>query len=133
MSLLIQINPSLENKLREKAFKQGLKLDQFISQFLENTFSEETPSRPSVSAREATLLQQVNLDISPEIWHQYEILKKKFQKKTLTEKELAQLQGITEKVEAANVKRIEVLGELAQIRNVPLPVVMAQLGLPKHE
>ena len=133
MSILIQIKPSIEDKLRETAFKKGLKLDQFISQFLEFSFADETSSQPSVSAREAMLLQQVNLDISPETWHQYEMLKRKFQKKTITEQELAQFQGITAAVEAANVKRIEVLGELAQIRNVPFPVVMAQLGLAKHE
>ena len=132
MSILIQIKPSIEDRLRETAFKKGLKLDQFISQFLENTFSDAPPSRPSVSAREAVLLQQINLDIAPETWHLYEILKKKFQNK-ITEKELAQFQDITQQVEAANVKRIEVLAQLAQIRNVPIRILMAQLGLPKHD
>lgn len=133
MSFLIQINPSLENRLREKAFKQGLKLDQFVSQFLENTFSEDTTSRPSVSAREAALLQQVNLDIAPEVWQSYATLKEKFQKKEITSPELAQFQGINEAIEIANAKRIEILVELAQIRNVPLRVLVAQLGLSNHE
>jgi hypothetical protein len=133
MSILIQIKPSIEGRLRETAIKKGLKLEQYISQFLENTFSDETASRPSVSAREATLLQQVNLNIAPEMWQLYEILKEKFQKNKISSDELEQFQGITEQIETANVKRVEVLVELAQIRNVPLRVVMAQLGLPNHE
>ncbi len=133
MSILIQIKPSIEDRLRETAFKKGLKLDQFISQFLENTFSDVPPSRPSVSAREAALLQKINLEIAPETWHLYENLKKKFQKGKITEKELTQFQDITEQVEIANVNRIEVLAELAQLRNVSLREVMAQLGISKHE
>jgi hypothetical protein len=133
MSILIQIKPSIEDRLRETAFKKGLKLDQYISQFLENTFSDAPTSRTSVSAREAILLQQINLDIAPETWNLYEILKKKFQKDTISDTELKQFQGITQQVELANVKRIEVLAELAQIRNVSLRVMMAQLGLSKHE
>lgn len=133
MSILIQVKPSIENRLREIALKKGLKIDQFISQFLENNFSDAPFLQPSVSAREAVLLQRVNLDIAPETWQLYTILKEKFQNNTMTSAELTQLQKITAQVEAANVKRIEVLGELAQIRNVSLDVVMAQLGLPTHE
>ena len=133
MSILIQVKPSIENRLREIALKKGLKIDQFISQFLENNFSDGSFSQPSVSAREAALLQQVNLGIAPETWQLYAILKEKFQDNTIASVELTQLQKITEQVEGANVKRIEALGELAQIRNVSLDVVMAQLGLPAHE
>ncbi len=68
MSILIQVKPSIENRLREIALKKGLKIDQFISQFLENNFSDGSFSQPSVSAREAVLLQQVNLGIAPETW-----------------------------------------------------------------
>ena len=133
MSILIQVKPSIEDRLREIALKKGLKIDQFISQFLENNFADAPTLQPSVSAREAVLLQKINLDITPETWHLYSILKEKFQNNTMTGAELTQLQKITEQVETANVKRIEVLGELAQIRNVSLDVVMAQLGLPTHE
>ena len=133
MSILIQVKPSIEDRLREIAFKKGLKLDQFISQFLENNFADAPALQPSVSAREAVLLQKMNLDITPETWHLYEIFKKKFQEDQLTEAELVQFQDITEEIEIANVNRIEVLAELAQIRNVSLGVVMAQLGISKHE
>lgn len=132
MSILIQVKPSIENRLREIALKKGLKIDQFISQFLENNFSDG-PSQPFVSAREAVLLQKTNLDIAPETWQLYEVFKKKFQENQLTEEELTQFQDIAEQVEMANANRIEVLAELAQIRNVSLREVMAQLGISKHE
>jgi hypothetical protein len=133
MSILIQVKPSIEDRLREMAFKKGLKIDQFISQFLEKSFSDAPPLQPSVSAREAALLQQVNLDIAPETWQLYAVFKKKFQENQLTDEELTQFRDIAEQVEMANANRIEVLAELAQIRNVSLREVMAQLGISKHE
>lgn len=134
MSLVIQINPTVENRLREKAVKQGVGINQYISQFLENTFGNDTPSQPSVSAREATLLQQVNLDISPEKWTSYLNLKGKRQKNTITDAEHKQLIELTEEIEAANARRITILAELALIRNVPIRVLMEQLGLTaNHE
>ena len=133
MSIVIQINPSLENRLREKAVKHGVGINQFISQFLENSFGRETPSQPSVTQREATLLQQVNLDIAPENWAIYLNLKEKRQKETITDNELKQLIELTNDIELANARRITVLAELAQIRNVPLRVLMEQLGLAAHQ
>ena len=134
MSIIIQINSSVERKLREKAVKHGVEINQFISQFLENTFGNESIPQPSISAREALLLQQVNLGISPEKWVLYLDLKDKRQKKTLSNLENNQLIELTEEVETANVRRISSLSELAQIRNIPIRTLMEQLGLaPNHE
>ena len=36
MSIVVQVNPSVEHRLREKAVKKGVGINQFISQFLEN-------------------------------------------------------------------------------------------------
>jgi len=133
MSILIQITPSLEDRLKEKALKNGLRLDQFVSQFLEHTFSETPPSTSVVWGREAELLQKINLDIPPETWQLYEALKRKHEKHIATEEESKQLVLITNQVEEANVRRIAVLLELAQIRSIPIQILMQQLGLTKHE
>ena len=133
MSIVIQINPSLETQLRAKASTKGMALNQFISQFLEHTFDNKSTTQPTVSEREATLLQQVNLDIPPEKWEFYLKLKEKRQKETITETERNQLINLSNDVEMANAKRIGVLAELSQIRNVPIRVLMEQLGLtPAH-
>ncbi len=134
MSITIQLNPSLEHRLRENAQKKGVGVDQFVMQFLERNFPEENPRPLSVSKREAELLQKVNLDIPTKTWSLYLQLKAKRQSKTATEAELAALQSITEQVEAANALRIAVLAELAQIRNISIRALMEQLGLvANHE
>lgn len=129
MSILIQINPSLETRLREKASHKGMALNQFISQFLENNFPNTSSTQPTVTDREAVLLQKINLEISSENWELYLNLKEKQQNNTLSPKEKEQLMGLTEEIEMANAKRISVLAELAQLRNVPIRVLMEQLGL----
>lgn len=134
MSITIQLNPSLENRLRENAKKKGVGVDQYVMQFLERNFPEEKPRPLSVSKREAELLKKVNLDISAKTWNIYLHLKAKRQSMVATEAELAELNAITEQVEAANTQRIAVLAELAQLRNVSLRTLMEQLGLaPNHE
>ena len=134
MSIQIQINPSLESRLREKANNKGMALNQFISQFLENTFPNTSTLQPTVSEREAALLQQINLDIPAENWELYLNLKEKRQNNTLSPKEKERLIGLTEEIEKANAKRITVLAELAQLRNVSIRILMEQLGLAvNHE
>ena len=134
MSIVIQVNPLVEHRLREKAVKKGIGINQFISQFIENTFGYDSPKPASVSEHEAQLLQQVNLDIPSEKWILYLNLKEKRQKKTLSAIEHQELLDLINDVEAANARRIAVLAELAQLRNVPIRVLMEQLGLtPNYE
>lgn len=132
MSIVIQINPLLETKLREKAVTKGVGLNQFISQFLEHSFGNELSLQPSVTEREAVLLQKINLDITSEKWEVYLKLKEKRQETNITQAELKQLIHLTNEIESANAKRIAVLAELAQIRNIPIRVLMEQLGIATH-
>lgn len=53
----------------------------------------------------------------------------KRQDETLTPAENQELGQITARVEALNVKRLELLAELAQWRGVSLPQLMTELGL----
>jgi DNA repair photolyase len=129
MSIVLQINSDLESKLRKKATTKGMELNQYISQFLENTFSNESPANSTVSEKEAMLLQKINLDISPEMWELYLKLKEKRQKNKISSRENTQLVAITNEIEMANARRITVLAELSKIRNIPIRVLMEQLGL----
>jgi len=129
MSITIQLNPSLEHRLRENAQKKGVGVDQFVMQFLERNFPDEKSQPLTVSKREAELLHKVNLEITDKIWNRYLQLKASRQSMTATEGDLAELQSITEQVEIANAQRIAVLAELALIRNVPIRYLMEQLGL----
>ena len=133
MSIVIQINTDLEQRLREKALKRGIEVNQYISQFLEHIFPNNTAAtQPSVSDREASLLQQINLDIAPEQWQSYLKLKEKQQKGKLSKTQQEQFIQLCDAIEDANVKRIAVLAELSQIRKTPIRVLMEQLGLAPH-
>ncbi len=59
----------------------------------------------------------------------YERLRRKCERRTLTERELTEYQSLLQQLEARNVKRIEALIALAKRRGTTLRGVMAQLGL----
>jgi predicted O-linked N-acetylglucosamine transferase (SPINDLY family) len=132
MSIVVQLNTDLEQRLREKAKKRGIEVNQYISQFLEQLFPNKVTTQPSVSDREATLLQQINLDITPEQWQLYLKLKEKSQKGKLSKTQQEQFIHVCDALENANVKRMAVLAELSQIRKTPIRILMEQLGLAPH-
>jgi hypothetical protein len=59
----------------------------------------------------------------------YERLRRKCERRTLTEHELAEYRTLLQQLEARNVRRVEALIALAQRRGTTLRGVMAQLGL----
>jgi hypothetical protein len=60
----------------------------------------------------------------------YERLRRKCERRTLTEPELAEYQSLLQQLEARNVRRVEALIALAQRRSTTLQGIMAELGLP---
>jgi hypothetical protein len=63
----------------------------------------------------------------------YERLRRKCERRTLTEHELAEYQWLLQQLEARNVKRVEALIALAQCRGTTLQGIMAELGLPSAD
>ncbi len=129
MSLVLQINPSLENRMRQNALRKGVDLSQFVVNVLESTFPEEKPKPKTVSKRETVLLQKIELAIPIETWERYHILRTKRQEETINAPESAEYTAINRQIEAGNVKRLTSLIELAKIRKITLDEVMKQLGL----
>jgi hypothetical protein len=80
---------------------------------------------------EAALLAVVeeNSRLPPAEQRRYEQLRRKRERRTLTERELAEYQALLQQLEARNVKRIEALIALAQRRGTTLRGVMKELGL----
>jgi hypothetical protein len=60
----------------------------------------------------------------------YEQLRRKCERRTLTEHELSEYQRLLQQLEARNVKRVEALIALAQRRGITLQGIMTELGLP---
>ena len=132
MSITIQINPSLEKRLRQKANLEGVALDDLIEQVLEN-WSESVPPGESDSKKhkETTLLQQINsTGFSDDFWLKYNALIHKRQSETISDEELAQLIKMSDQLEKANVRRLKYIIELSKIRNIPVRDLMSQLGIP---
>lgn len=128
MSLVLQINPSLENRVRQNALQKGVDLSQFIVQVLELNFPEEKSKPKTISKREALLLQKLDL-IPVETWERYHVLRIKRQKETINALESMEYSAINQQIEAATVKRLVSLIELAKIRKITLDELMKQLGL----
>ena len=129
MSLVLQINPSLEKRMRQNALQKGIELSQFVVQILELNFPEEKPKTKALSKREAILLQEINNTLTVETWERYHNLRAKQQAETINTTESAEYSAINQQIEAANVKRLASLIELAKIRNTTLDALMKQLGL----
>jgi hypothetical protein len=132
MSIVVQLNTDLEQRLREKANKRGIEVNQYVSQFLEQIFPNKVTTQPSVSDREAILLQKINLDITLDQWQRYLKLKEKSLKGKLSKTQQEQFVQICDSIENANVKRMAILAELSQIRKTPIRILMGQLGLAPH-
>lgn len=118
-NLLAQLNTSqLEALLRE------------ISALIERRKATDQ------KAQEARLLQQLNEDcvLSDAHWQQFTQLVKKREAATISEAELSQLDQLTRGEEQLRLKRIQLLGELADLRGIPLPQLTQELGIhpPQH-
>lgn len=129
MSLVLQINPSLENRVRQNALQKGIDLNQFIVQFLELNFPEEKPKPQVISRQESVLLEEINAFIPIETWERYHFFRAKRQNETINASESAEYDAINQQIETANVKRLKLLIELAKIRKITLDELMQQLGL----
>ena len=133
MSLILQINPSLEKRMRQNALQKGIELNQFIVQFLELNFPEGKPKSKRISQKEAELLQKIDLAIPIETWERYHGLRAKRQNQTINADEIVEYTAINQQIEAANVARLKTLIELAEIRKVSLEELMNQLGLLQQD
>jgi hypothetical protein len=82
---------------------------------------------------ESTLLRTINRGIPAELSDRYAILADKRDDETLTATEYPELLEIADRIEAAGVKRLEALVKLAELRQVPLLQLMADLGIQTPE
>jgi hypothetical protein len=133
MSLILQINPSLERRIHQTALRRGVEMSQFVVQFLEANFPEEKPKPKKISHKEIELLKKIELAIPIEVWERYHILRAKRQNDSITSDEISEYTYINQQIETANVARLRTLIELAKIRKVSLDELMNQLGLTNEQ
>jgi hypothetical protein len=101
-------------------------LEQFVARVLALRARRAAPSLPP---DEAALLFQINLGLPSEVRDRLALLNEKSEDEALTAAEHAELLGLVAQVEALEVKRIEHLSLLANLRGVSLTSLMDDLGI----
>ncbi|MEO0986743.1 MAG: hypothetical protein AAFY20_14490 [Cyanobacteria bacterium J06639_14] len=132
MTLTIEITPELEHQLRQAAEQAGLSPDTYVLQLLRQRFqprANQLNSGNQLATNEARLLQIINHSLSDIEWQNYNALIEKRQAETLTPDEQATLIRLSDQLEDANIKRIQAIADLAQVRHISIDVLMAELEL----
>lgn len=101
-----------------------------LKQFVAKLFSLKAQQKvPTLSHRESELLRKINRGLAPALQERLNVLIEKRQAEAISAKELRELKKLTDQVELFDAERLELLTELAAIRNVPLRKLIKQLGL----
>jgi hypothetical protein len=101
-----------------------------LEQFVDKVMTLRAQRRASILPQnEAKLLQQATLGLSEDTWQRYYELSEKLQDEILQPGEQQELIGITDKMEAANVQRLEALTKLAELRQTTVDALLDELGL----
>jgi hypothetical protein len=83
----------------------------------------------SAQSDEARLLDEIGQEFSEEFWSHYRTLVRKRRDETLTPEEQGELIALSDEIEAADIRRLEWLSQLACLRGVSLRALMTQLDL----
>lgn len=105
-------------------------LDNFVSQVITLRAQRSAPSLPR---RESELLLAISEGLPAEAQQRYDDLLAKRLDETLTSEEYRELLHLTEQAETCQMRRIELLIELAQLRGVSLVTLMDDLGIKTPE
>ena len=129
MSMTIEISGDLEPILKAEAGRAGIDPIAYTNQLLRKSLHTDKRSAPVVSADETRLLMEINQGLSAEALERYRQLIHRRQDEAIGNEELAELTELTHQFEALQVRRLESLSKLAELRKLPLTDLMAQLEI----
>lgn len=129
MVLTIDLVPELESRLREAAADQGVEPREYVLETLRQHLHPSSTDPPCLSAAESRLFHEINRGFSEGDWSHYRQLIEKRRAEQLTAEEHFELTALSDRLERLNVRRLELLTELARLRNTTLSELMDQLGL----
>jgi hypothetical protein len=133
MPLTDELPPGLKTALRSLAEQAGRDPDSYIIDTLQEHVEHRSGASLHLTETETDLLRQISQGLPSATWQLYHELTAKRRAETLTPEEHSKLIGLSDEVEAWNVRRLELLIELSRRRGVPVPVLMEQLGLSMPE
>jgi hypothetical protein len=120
MVLTIDLAPELESRLREAAADQGIELRTYVEEYLCRHLCPTEVFPPRLSDAESRLFEEINHGFSEADWNRYGQLIGKRRAEQLTAGEHLELTSLSDRLEGLNVRRLELLGELARLRNTTL-------------
>ena len=82
-----------------------------------------------LSIKEAQLLDKINQGIPAALQTEYQSLRTKREAEVLTSEEHSQLIELSKRIEQLSANRLKALATLAQLRQISLTDLMAQLGI----
>lgn len=130
MSVTVQLPAALAANIQEKAGHQGISLDDFVAEALALAIQKPvSKTKPT----EGQLLEKINLGISENVWSEYKELKLRRKAETLDTNQIERLIALSDKIEAANTRRMKYLVQLSQLKKVPLRQLMAELGIEQPD
>lgn len=101
-------------------------LEQFVSRVFSLKARKRTRALPE---REAHLLLKINQGLPSATQQRLKELINNRRAETISAKEQRELKKLTDQIEKSDAKRLELLTELARLRNVTLRKLIKQLGL----
>jgi hypothetical protein len=102
---------------------------QYIVQAMRSRLQQQDPSAPRLDPRQSKLLEQINQGLSQCEWDRYYALVANRQAGTLSEGDYAELNATSNRIEELNARRLELLAELARLREVSLSELLDELGI----
>ncbi|HSZ59288.1 MAG TPA: hypothetical protein VK797_26840 [Tepidisphaeraceae bacterium] len=129
MTLTLNIDSALEQRLREQAAKQGVRPDSYVVAAIEERLRLDSRPSAQLNHQESELLSQIGVGLPEETWDRYDQLNTKQRDNALTADEHAELEQLINTVEVDHARRISQLVKLAQLRNVPIESLMRELGI----
>ena len=131
MSVTLAIPPTIEQQLRDDAARQGVSLEQYITQVLISGLSgSNQPDADELNEDE--LLQRIQLNVQPKELEEYDRLVERRKAEQLSNAEYEKLLILTNRIEIAHAERMKYVVALAKLRGVSLEQIMLDLGIQKN-
>lgn len=128
MTVVININPTIESDVLNEAEKIGVPPSQFVTDVLSRYITKARQFR-LLPETEASLLKEINIGWPEETWQHYRELVSKRENEIITPSELDELTDLSDQLEIANARRYKALISLAKIRNTSVDDLIASFGI----
>ena len=133
MTLVIDMAPETERRLRDKAAREGVEPERYVLRTVEECLGrDDDENAPHPSRFEAELFQCINEGLPAETWQKYHALVAKRRAETLTPEQHRSLIELSDQIEMDYARRLESVLALARLRGNSLEKQMQALGIPQR-